>query len=129
MLLQSGAHAAAAADAAAGDSDGLLLPRSSVKGSVPGSMPYLSIGVPVVFHRTSFNSKFFPDCLDKKKIADRYCQVITSRKAAADATAAPPQRVQDVHAGCCMFRHGLLLRVLLASCQNDRKLIAFTPLA
>jgi hypothetical protein len=80
MLLQNATNTAAAAGAAAGNSAGLLLPRSSVKGNVPGGMPYLNIGVPVVFHRTSFNSKFFPDCLDKKKIADKYCQVCTCRK-------------------------------------------------
>jgi hypothetical protein len=79
MLLQNASNSATTADAAVGNSAGLLLPRSSVKGAVPGSMPYLNIGVPVVFHRTSFNSKFFPDCLDKKKIADEYCQVFTSK--------------------------------------------------
>ncbi|WIA38847.1 hypothetical protein OEZ86_002124 [Tetradesmus obliquus] len=81
MLLHGAANATAAAAAAAaaadvaGSSEGLLLPRGSAKGAKPGSMPFLHIGVPVVFHRTSFNSKFFPDCLDKKKIADKYCQI------------------------------------------------------
>eukprot|EP00882_Tetradesmus_deserticola_P019792 GHRQ01021331.1.p1 GENE.GHRQ01021331.1~~GHRQ01021331.1.p1 ORF type:complete len:527 (+),score=195.23 GHRQ01021331.1:138-1583(+) len=78
LLLHSVANtttAAPGAEDAAGSSGSLLLPRSSVAGAAPGSMPYLTIGVPVVFHRTSFNSKFFPDCLDKKKIADKYCQV------------------------------------------------------
>lgn len=32
-------------------------------------------GVPVVFHRTSFNGKFFPDCLDQYKIKTKYCEV------------------------------------------------------
>jgi hypothetical protein len=78
MLLHNATNATAAATGAAADAGAggsLLLPRSSVKGGKPGSMPFLHIGVPVVFHRTSFNSKFFPDCLDKKKIADKYCQV------------------------------------------------------
>eukprot|EP00878_Enallax_costatus_P044577 GHUV01053248.1.p1 GENE.GHUV01053248.1~~GHUV01053248.1.p1 ORF type:complete len:225 (+),score=48.90 GHUV01053248.1:200-874(+) len=35
-------------------------------------------GVPVVFHRTSFNSKFFPDCLDYNKIRAKYCEVGTA---------------------------------------------------
>ncbi|KAF6257991.1 mannosyltransferase putative-domain-containing protein [Scenedesmus sp. NREL 46B-D3] len=77
-LLHSAANATAAAAGAsvyAGSGGSLLLPRSELKGVAPGSLPYLNIGVPVVFHRTSFNSKFFPDCLDKKKIADKYCQV------------------------------------------------------
>lgn len=33
------------------------------------------VGLPVVFHRTSFNSKFFPDCLDQNKIRNKYCEV------------------------------------------------------
>lgn len=33
------------------------------------------VGVPVFFHRTSFNSKFFPDCLNADKIKTRYCEV------------------------------------------------------
>lgn len=39
------------------------------------SMPLMHIGIPVVFHRTSFNSKFFPDCLDQKKTETKYCEV------------------------------------------------------
>jgi uncharacterized membrane protein len=33
------------------------------------------IGLPVFFHRTSFNSKFFPDCLDERKRNSKYCEV------------------------------------------------------
>jgi hypothetical protein len=33
------------------------------------------VGVPVFFHRTSFNSKFFPDCLNADKIKSHYCEV------------------------------------------------------
>jgi hypothetical protein len=107
MLLQNASNSAAAPGAAAGNSAGLVLPRSSVKAAVPGSMPYLNIGVPVVFHRTSFNSKFFPDCLDKKKIADKYCQVFTSRETQQQVQ---PQRHSSGtwhgRAVCC-FQHSV----------------------
>jgi hypothetical protein len=32
-------------------------------------------GIPVFFHRASFNSKFFPDCLAADKFASHYCEV------------------------------------------------------
>jgi hypothetical protein len=115
MLLHNAPNATAAAAAGAvgddaGSDSGLLLPRSSVKGVQPGSMPFLHIGVPVVFHRTSFNSKFFPDCLDKKKIADKYCQVIkvlvTSFKitVVAAAAATGPLAATNVEAAASTAR-------------------------
>lgn len=63
-----GGNAAAAAEATAG-------PKVQRQPIVRRPDQLRHVGVPVFFHRTSFNSKFFPDCLNADKIRTGYCEV------------------------------------------------------
>lgn len=74
-----GGTAAAMTGALQSCSSGSLTPCSSSSSAAAVSAERCAalryVGLPVFFHRASFNSKFFPDCLRADKIKTGYCEV------------------------------------------------------